>query len=114
MVLQYISKLNSQKRIILGSQSPRRKELLQGLVSLSLCTIALHVGVLSTFCDYSNSRNSSFLASLIEDGLSDCMRAEKADRVLFHCVGHQNLSQLLQEFPSGTLSIQNQSSSLQT
>lgn len=35
MVLQYISKLNSQKRIILGSQSPRRKELLQGLVSLS-------------------------------------------------------------------------------
>jgi hypothetical protein len=39
MVLQYISKLNSQKRIILGSQSPRRKELLQGLVSLSLCSI---------------------------------------------------------------------------
>lgn len=32
MVLQHIAKLNSQKRIILGSQSPRRKELLQGLV----------------------------------------------------------------------------------
>ncbi|GAQ89126.1 hypothetical protein KFL_004890090 [Klebsormidium nitens] len=31
MVLQHIAKLNSQKRIILGSQSPRRKELLQGL-----------------------------------------------------------------------------------